>query len=849
MAPEPLSVSVVVNTLDRAESLEALLEACGQLTHTRFEVVVVHGPCTDRTEEVVARWSGRIVSRPCPEANLSMSRNIGVAAAAGDVVAFIDDDGIPEPTWLDELCAAYADPEVGAVGGVVYNHTGHDFQVRFMLSDRLGNTTEFDEMPPGEFCFPGSARYPSMLGCNSSFRRHALVGIGGFDEEYDYYLDETDVCVRLVDAGWVIRPLDGAPVHHKYLPSGIRTRTKVVTDNRSVVKNKIYFSIVNGLGHVTWTDLIADDVRFAAHRRDEMHHQLAAGQIGADGHRRGLETVESGWGAGLSAGLDGRRRLLDPAASEQRELRAFPTTVAADRLRLVFLSRTLPPEQPGGVGRYMLDLARELARRGHEVRIVTSSPDHDRVDLEAGVWVHRIRKHTELPSPRHLPAVPEPLWPNAGAVAEEVLRISRERPVDVVLSSIWDVEWVGVFGSSSVPVVSAYTTPFSVVRATQPEAVQVSAAVADGIESLERWAHGAAHAVQANGEHIVEAVEQSSGVRFDPAGLFVAPLGSGDPVDRRGVVGPVAPNGIAGVDRPFTVLFVGRFERRKGIDLLLDAIAPVIAANPSVRFVLAGPDDLPDGSGSTHRARFEAAHPDLVAAGSVRFTGPVDGDELAVLLGEADAAVLPSRFESFGLVYVEAMAAGLPVVALADSGAEEVVTAGVTGFLCPPDPEGLAAAILALAADPVEAAELGRRGRGRFEREFTVEAMADRFLALFSAVRARRPGSPEWPADTDRLVRLADGNPGHRLERGEQMRLDVPRGRCTVVVAGLGDADPSSVAVVAGGQEALVEVRGEEFHHVVLRTGAAEVEVSVRSGPPVGLAALVVADAADGVGE
>jgi glycosyltransferase involved in cell wall biosynthesis len=497
----------------------------------------------------------------------------------------------------------------------------------------------------------------------------------------------------------------------------------------------------------------------------------------------------------------------------------------------------------------MLDLARELARRGHEVRIVTSSPDHDRVDLEAGVWVHRIRKHTELPSPRHLPAVPEPLWPNAGAVAEEVLRISRERPVDVVLSSIWDVEWVGVFGSSSVPVVSAYTTPFSVVRATQPEAVQVSAAVADGIESLERWAHGAAHAVQANGEHIVEAVEQSSGVRFDPAGLFVAPLGSGDPVDRRGVVGPVAPNGIAGVDRPFTVLFVGRFERRKGIDLLLDAIAPVIAANPSVRFVLAGPDDLPDGSGSTHRARFEAAHPDLVAAGSVRFTGPVDGDELAVLLGEADAAVLPSRFESFGLVYVEAMAAGLPVVALADSGAEEVVTAGVTGFLCPPDPEGLAAAILALAADPVEAAELGRRGRGRFEREFTVEAMADRFLALFSAVRARRPGSPEWPADTDRLVRLADGNPGHRLERGEQMRLDVPRGRCTVVVAGLGDADPSSVAVVAGGQEALVEVRGEEFHHVVLRTGAAEVEVSVRSGPPVGLAALVVADAADGVGE
>jgi glycosyltransferase involved in cell wall biosynthesis/GT2 family glycosyltransferase len=827
------SASIVVNTLDRADSLAELLEACGQLTHPCFEVVVVHGPCTDHTEQVVARWEGRIRVRSCPEANLSISRNIGVAAAAGDVVAFIDDDGIPEPTWLEELCVAYLDPEVGAAGGVVYNHTGHEFQVRFMLSDRLGNTTEYQDLPPGEFCFPGSAHYPSMLGCNSSFRRSALLAVGGFDEEYDYYLDETDVCVRLVDAGWIIRSLDGAPVHHKYLPSGIRTHTKVVTHNHSVVKNKIYFSLVNGLEHWPWTDTMADDVRFATHRRNEMHHQLAVGQIDADGLQRGVQTVETGWRAGLEAGLAGRDRLLAPEAVEHNELVPFTTTMAADRLRLVLLSRTLPPESPGGVGRFMLDLARELVRRGHEVRIVTTSPDHNRVDLEAGVWVHRIRKHTREPVPSHLPKVPEPLWRNAAPVAEEVRRISRERPVDLVLSSIWDVEWVGVFGSSSLPIVSAYTTPFSVVRATQPETVGVPPFMADSIETLERWAQGAAHAVQANGEHIAQAVAQHSGVGFDPSGLFVVPLGSQQPR-------PAEPE--MSSDRPVTCLFVGRLEPRKGIDLLLAAIPLILERDPSLRFVLAGQDDLPDGSGSTFRARFETDHPELVATGAVRFTGSVEYDEFCALLNEADVAVLPSRFESFGLVYVEAMAAGLPVVAIEGSGAEEVVVAQDTGLLCRANPESLTGAVLTLTGDIERAREMGRRGRARFQSNFTVEAMTDRFLDMFNRITARRPGSREWPVNNADLVELADGNQGLELTIGREVIVEVPEGRNTVVLAGLGGTRQSTVVLAADSQQEHVELQGEEFHHLVLESDTTQVTLTLRHGPTVALAALITAN-------
>lgn len=834
MSPTARTVSVVCNTLDRADSLAELLGALPAQTHEAFEVVVVHGPCRDHTEQVLEPWRDRVKVRRCPEPNLSMSRNIGIAASAGEVVAFIDDDGIPEPTWLEEVAAVYDDPEVGAVGGLVYNHTGHEFQTRFLMSDRLGNTDLFDEPPPGEFCFPGTHRFPSMLGCNSSFRRSALLEVGGFDEEYEYYLDETDVCLRVVDAGWVVRGLDGAPVHHRYLPSGIRTATKVVTDNRAVVKNKVYFSLVNGPGAVTRTEALADCVAFARARRAEMAAQHRAGNIDDDGLEQGLTTVEAGWEAGLRRGLEGRRQLLtaEHLAAEASPFLPFPTRRPAGRLRLCFLTRTLPPGSPGGVGRFMWDLARELAGRGHEVRIVTTGDDHHTVDLVEGVWVHRIVKGGAAPPPAALPDVPDPLWQNAGPVGREVLRIQRERPVDLVLSSIWDVEHAGVMAWTSLPVVCAFTTSFAVVRATQPETVSVGPDVADRIEALERWAIGGAHAFQANGTHVARVVGDAAGEELDPAGLQVVPLGA---LDRTG--GDVPDRSLrdpSGVE----LLFLGRLEPRKGIDLLLEALPGLLERHPGARCTLVGRDDLPDGRGSTFRAAFSAANPELVGAGRVRFAGELGDDDLAAAVAAADVAVLPSRFESFGLVFVEAMAAGLPVVALAGSGAEEVVEDGVTGLLATPDADGLAGAVDRLVGDATLRRRLGAAGRSRYLERYTVAAMADRFLDLFRSVEVGRPGSPSWDGPAGELAVLADGSSALLVPRGGSCRLPVGEGRTTVVV-GCPGASATTVEVLAGDRADRRRVHPGEFAHVVVPGGAAEAEVRHVGGGSAAVAAVV----------
>src|SRR5690606_5556540 len=160
----------------------------------------------------------------CPETNLSMSRNIGVGMAAGDIVCFTDDDGIPEPDWLDALEAVYLeDEEVGAVGGYVRDHTGVAFQAREIVCNRAGDAALFSTPQEAEKDLAESpGHYRSLIGVNSSFRKSALEAVGGFDEEYAYFLEETDLCLRLLDHGWKVRVTPDAEVHHKFAASHLR---------------------------------------------------------------------------------------------------------------------------------------------------------------------------------------------------------------------------------------------------------------------------------------------------------------------------------------------------------------------------------------------------------------------------------------------------------------------------------------------------------------------------------------------------------------------------------------------------------------------------------------------------
>ncbi len=200
----------------------------------------------------------------------------------------------------------------------------------------------------------------------------------------------------------------------------------------------------------------------------------------------------------------------------------------------------------------------------------------------------------------------------------------------------------------------------------------------------------------------------------------------------------VIPFGIAGgpwrsvaPSRDGPLLFVGRLVRYKGVGVLLAALAEV----PAARLDIVG--DGPLGPS----LRREAAR--LGLAGRVRFLGEMDGAAIARHLAGARALVLPSldRSEAFGLVQLEAMAAGVAVVCTElPTGVAEV---GVPGETCLRVPAGdavaLAAALAAVCADGALARRLGEAGRARFDARFTREAMVGRLLDWYGGLAQSAP--------------------------------------------------------------------------------------------------------------
>ena len=178
------------------------------------------------------------------------------------------------------------------------------------------------------------------------------------------------------------------------------------------------------------------------------------------------------------------------------------------------------------------------------------------------------------------------------------------------------------------------------------------------------------------------------------------------------------------------VLFVGRLDRQKGVDVLFEAMRRL---HDTAFAVIVGAPVVAGGALTGMPA-------------NVRIAGWLGRDEIAAYYAAAEVMVIPSRWEAFSLVAVEAMRAGCAVVATAVGGLRDVVVDEVTGHLvAPEDAAGLAACIASLSASDI--ADMGRAGRERFERHFRIERVVEELEAIYRAavsqVRAEIPASAE----------------------------------------------------------------------------------------------------------
>lgn len=186
-----------------------------------------------------------------------------------------------------------------------------------------------------------------------------------------------------------------------------------------------------------------------------------------------------------------------------------------------------------------------------------------------------------------------------------------------------------------------------------------------------------------------------------------------------------------------TVLFVGRLERAKGVEVLADAIPVVCRQFAKVRFVFIG-GDRPRAETGSHRRYLEQKLQDQLAADQVEFQGEVSHAELIEAYRNADISVAPSLlYESFSYTCAQPMACGVPVIASHIGGIPETLAHGECGILVPPgDVKALAAALLQLCADPALRRTLGDAGRERTEQVFAPKVVARRNLDVFTRALA-----------------------------------------------------------------------------------------------------------------
>ncbi len=727
------SISVVVCTDGRAQSLGRTLHGLRRLAYPEFEICVVCGPTGDNAAVLAQQPPGLLKIAACPARNLSQSRNIGIALAAGDIVAFIDDDAVPEPEWLADLAAAYADPRVGAAGGFVHDPTGVDFQARYVTADRLGGASFNWERPASEFNFPLSASFPHLLGTNCSFRRRALIEVGGFDEEYEYYLDETDLCCRIIDEGWTIAQLAGARVHHAPQSSTIRQGAKTLTSWFPIIKNKIYYALMNRRGHHRVTEVMREVNAMVDGLAWQMDQAVRNGALAEPDRARFWEEVVEAWEVGLKRGMSGQRRLMPPAmrAAAPPALRnaATPPPVGGRR-RFCFLSQEYPPAKVGGVGRYIHQLAASVAALGHDVHVLTRGEGQDRVAFEDGTWVHRLapRNHPPERADGGTP-LPTAIWSHAATMRDEIRRIADRRPVHGVYAPIWDCEGAAVLRDGQLPVVTGLQTMLRNWMRSNATRLDDDAFVAGFLNpmlALETEMLRRSPGVHAISSAILDEAEAMYGVAIAGRAAIV-PLGL---ADYRLLPATPPPPPVPGCN--LRVLFVGRLESRKGIDILLAAAIPVLQRFPNAQLDIVGNDTIPDAGGSTFRARFAADPRAAAIRGRVAFHGEVDDTALRGFYAACDIFAAPSRFESFGLIFVEAMMFARPTIGCRAGGMPEVIAEGETGLLAEPgDVASLQHCLASLLADPALRARLGEAGRRRYEQYFTPERMAEGVVAAF----------------------------------------------------------------------------------------------------------------------
>jgi glycogen synthase len=395
----------------------------------------------------------------------------------------------------------------------------------------------------------------------------------------------------------------------------------------------------------------------------------------------------------------------------------------AQPLRILMLSWEFPPVVVGGLGRHVHALSTSLVRAGHEVTVVTRhAPGAAIEEYVEGVRVVRAPEDPPL-----FPLATQSLlsWTMAfnHSLTRAALRAVATGEYDVIHAHDWLVTHTAVTLKEHLDLPLVAT-----IHATEAGRHQgwLPGEMNKCIHSVEWWL----------GHEACKVLVCSAYMRWEVTRLLELPAGRVD----------VVPNGVDNTRwRPTSravaaarsrfagegplLGYAGRLVYEKGVQDLVAALPELRDRHPGLRVIIAG-----DGP---HRAELQEETRRLKLHRAVSFTGFLGERELPAALAATNAVVVPSIYEPFGMVALEAAAAGAPLAVAATGGLAEIVTPGVTGVTFPAkNPPGLASAVSELLGDEVFARRVAKQAKAMVAERYTWGTIADRTAAVYaSAVR------------------------------------------------------------------------------------------------------------------
>jgi glycosyltransferase involved in cell wall biosynthesis len=369
----------------------------------------------------------------------------------------------------------------------------------------------------------------------------------------------------------------------------------------------------------------------------------------------------------------------------------------------------------GGLGVHVTELAAGLERRGHDVHVFTrrkqDQSHYDRID---GVHYHRVDHGISDNFVQCMDWMCQAMAHRFHEVTSMIGKFELVHAHDWLTGNVLKYISDG-FGTPGI--LTMHSTEYgrdgnvfhdgfaSWIRDTEYAAcnhakliISISGFLAEEIQRIYGVHHSKIHVVP-------------NGVAYHHFNGYLEP----GPVKARYGIAPLDP----------TIFAVGRMIAQKGMDLLVEAVPMVLGYFPSAKFIIAG--EGPEKDGLVNRAN------ELGVGHAIRFLGSLSRGEYSELMRSIDILALPSRNEPFGIVALEAWAAGKPVVATTAGGPREYVWHNVNGFLVDANPGGLAHGIGSLLADHDHCRALGRNGRVAVEEKFNWDTVASYTEGVYNA--------------------------------------------------------------------------------------------------------------------